>query len=179
MQIEPCFSAALDLTWALLGWIALTSVPQSEPSLTGKYTSVILMYMGIVNTGYATSFFIPTVTEQLGFTAQASQVRSIPVFMVAAVLSLTTAWTADRVKHRYTFTMLGVAVATTGYVILPCQGSVSTGVKYFACFLITGGGYMIFSEQKYCPAFHTVPPSHDSTSNLGVAFKCKNQSLCN
>jgi cyanate permease len=103
----------------------------------------ILMYMGVVNTGYATSFFIPTIIEQLGFTAQASQVRSIPVFMVAAVLSLTTAWAAYRVKHRYTFTMLGVAVATTGYVILLCQGSVSTGVKYFACFLITGGGYMI------------------------------------
>jgi cyanate permease len=102
----------------------------------------IMMYMGVVNTGYATSFFIPTIIEQLGFTAQASQLRSIPVFMVAAVLSLTTAWTADRVKHRYTFAMLGVAVATTGYVILLYQGSASTGVRYFACFLITGGGYM-------------------------------------
>lgn len=102
----------------------------------------IIMYMGVVNTGYATSFFIPTIIEQLGFTAEGSQVRSIPVFMVAAVLSLATAWTADRVKHRYTFTMLGVAVATTGYVILLCQDSVPTGVRYFACFLITGGGFM-------------------------------------
>ncbi len=102
----------------------------------------IMMYMGVVNTGYATSFFIPTIIQQLGFTAEASQVRSIPVFMVAAVLSLTTAWTADRLKHRYTFTMLGVAVAATGYVILLCQDSVSIGIRYFACFLITGGGYM-------------------------------------
>lgn len=102
----------------------------------------VLMYMGVINTAYATSFFIPTIIQQLGFTAQASQVRSIPVFMVAAVLSLTTAWIADKVKHRYTFTILGVAIASTGYVILLCQDSVSTGIQYFACFLITGGGYM-------------------------------------
>lgn len=98
--------------------------------------------MGVVNTGYATSFFIPTIIQQLGYTAEASQVRSIPVFAVAAVLSLSTAWIADKVRHRYTFTMLGVAVATTGYVILLCQDHVPTGVRYLACFLITGGGYM-------------------------------------
>jgi hypothetical protein len=102
----------------------------------------IMMYMGVVNTGYATSFFIPTIIEQLGFTAEGSQVQSILVFMVAAILALATAWTADRVKHRYTITILSVTVAAAGYVILLCQDSVSTGVRYFACFLITGGGYM-------------------------------------
>jgi hypothetical protein len=44
------------------------------------------MYFGVVNTGYATSFFIPTILNEMGYTAIASQVRSIPIFCVAAVL---------------------------------------------------------------------------------------------
>jgi MFS family permease len=45
-----------------------------------------LMYFGVVNTGYATSFFIPTILHEMGYTAITSQVRSIPIFCVAAVL---------------------------------------------------------------------------------------------
>lgn len=40
----------------------------------------ILMYFGVVNTGYATSFFTPTIIKQLGYTSAAAQVRSIPIF---------------------------------------------------------------------------------------------------
>lgn len=102
----------------------------------------ILMYMGVVNTGYATSFFIPTIIEELGFTATMSQVRSIPIFIVAAVAALIVAWCTDRAKHRYGFTIAGVAVGLVGYVILLCQNRVTTGVRYMACFFITTGGYM-------------------------------------
>ncbi|KAI9642818.1 hypothetical protein NHQ30_008551 [Ciborinia camelliae] len=45
----------------------------------------IFMYMGVLNTGYATSFFIPTIIDELGYTAISSQVRSIPIFCVAAI----------------------------------------------------------------------------------------------
>lgn len=43
------------------------------------------MYMGVVNTGYSTSFFIPTIIQEMGYTAISSQVRSIPIFCVAAI----------------------------------------------------------------------------------------------
>jgi MFS family permease len=101
-----------------------------------------LMYMGVVTTGYATSFFIPTIIQEMGFTAAESQVRSIPIFIVAAVVALGVAWWTDRLQHRYAFTMAGVLVGMVGYVILLCQDGVSTGVKYMACFFITTGGYM-------------------------------------
>lgn len=45
-----------------------------------------VMYFGIVNTGYATNFFIPTILHEMGFTAIMSQIRSIPIFCVAAVM---------------------------------------------------------------------------------------------
>ena len=102
----------------------------------------VLMYMGVVNTGYATSFFIPTIIEEMGYTATMSQVRSIPIFIVAAVTALAVAWCTDRVRHRYGFTIAGVVVGMIGYVILLCQNRVSVGVKYMACFFITTGGYM-------------------------------------
>ncbi|KAJ6003003.1 hypothetical protein N7451_005550 [Penicillium sp. IBT 35674x] len=101
-----------------------------------------LMYMGALTTGYASSFFLPTIIKELGFTSTAAQVRSIPIFVVAAVLSLTVGWVADRVRHRYAFIMLGVAFGTVGYSICLGQNGLPTGVKYMACFFITSGGYM-------------------------------------
>lgn len=101
-----------------------------------------LMYLGVVNTGYATSFFIPTIIQEMGYTAAMSQVRSIPIFIVAAVTALLVAWATDKVKHRYAFTIAGVVVGGIGYVVLLCQSSVTVGVKYMACFFITTGGYM-------------------------------------
>ncbi|KAL1587290.1 hypothetical protein WHR41_04431 [Cladosporium halotolerans] len=101
----------------------------------------IIMYIGIVNTGYATSFFTPTIIRELGYTAQAAQVRSIPVFVVATVISLVVAWTADRMRHRFAFCILGICIASVGYIILLCQDQVSVGVRYFAIFVIVSGGY--------------------------------------
>jgi cyanate permease len=102
----------------------------------------VFMYMGVVNTGYATSFFIPTIIQEMGYTAAMSQVRSIPIFIVAAVAALLVAWSTDRMKHRYAFTNAGVVVGGVGYVILLNQRGVSVGVKYMACFFVTTGGYM-------------------------------------
>ncbi|KAF9889688.1 hypothetical protein FE257_006994 [Aspergillus nanangensis] len=101
-----------------------------------------LMYFGIVNTGYAVSFFTPTILHELGYTAVRAQVMSIPVYIVATVIALTAAWLSDRLRHCYLFTLTGCLVATMGYVILLCQDSVPVGARYFAIFAITGGGYL-------------------------------------
>lgn len=119
---------------SLLDRLALTRIFSDWKIYIG-----MLMYFGVVNTGYATSFFIPTIVLELkpGTTSAEAQVKSIPVFMVAAVVSLVVAWATDRVKHRYGFCMAGVAVASTGYIILLCQERVSAGVRYMACFFVT------------------------------------------
>ncbi|RJE23921.1 MFS transporter [Aspergillus sclerotialis] len=101
-----------------------------------------IMYFGIVNTGYATSFFTPTILKQLGWTSVRAQVMSIPIYIVATVISLLTAFASDRLRHRFAFTIAGCLIATVGYVLLLCQKSVPTGARYFALYAITGGGYM-------------------------------------
>lgn len=100
------------------------------------------MYFGIVNTGYATSFFTPTILKQLGWTAVRAQVMSIPIYIVATVIALLTAFASDRLRHRFAFTITGCLIATVGYVLLLSQKSIPTGARYFALYAITAGGYM-------------------------------------
>lgn len=100
------------------------------------------MYLGSLNTGYATSFFTPSILRDMGWTSLMAQVMSIPIYVVAAILTLCTAILSDRLKHRFSFVLLGCSLATVGYVILLAQRSVPVGVKYFALFAITGGGYI-------------------------------------
>jgi len=87
-----------------------------------------LAYFGIVNTGYAGSFFTPTIVKELGYTSAMAQVRSIPIFVVATVFSLSAAWITDRVKHRYLFCITGLCVASVGYIMLLAQNGLSSGV---------------------------------------------------
>ena len=100
------------------------------------------MYFGIVITGYSTSFFTPTILNQLGWTAIHAQVMSIPIYIVAATVALIVAFCTDRLRHRYAFTMIGVLIATAGYVILLAQKSVPVSARYFALYLVTTGGYI-------------------------------------
>ncbi|CAG5148379.1 uncharacterized protein ALTATR162_LOCUS2192 [Alternaria atra] len=99
-------------------------------------------YFGIVNTGYAGSFFTPTIVKELGYTSAAAQVRSIPIFVVATITAVITAWLTDRLRHRYWFCIFGLVVASIGYIMLLAQENLSAGVKYFALFLIVPGGYI-------------------------------------
>ena len=102
----------------------------------------IVMYLGVVNTGYSTSFFIPTILNELGWTAVHAQVMSIPIYIVAALICLITALLTDRLRHRYAFTMVGIAVASIGYIILLAQESVSVRGRYVAVYLVVAGCYI-------------------------------------
>ncbi|KAJ4290918.1 hypothetical protein N0V90_010114 [Kalmusia sp. IMI 367209] len=101
-----------------------------------------IMYFGIVNTGYAGSFFIPTIIKELGYTSSAAQVRSIPIFVVATCTAIIAAYFTDRLRHRFWFCIFGLVVASVGYILLLCGSNLSAGVKYFALFLIVPGGYI-------------------------------------
>jgi MFS transporter, ACS family, DAL5 transporter family protein len=102
------------------------------------------MYLGIVNTGYATAFFTPTILHQLGWTAMRAQVMAIPIFIAAAALTLATAVVSDRIRHRFGFAALGCMITTVGYVMMLCQKQIPVGARYFALYAISCGSYMTF-----------------------------------
>ncbi|KAI2602779.1 MFS general substrate transporter [Hypoxylon sp. NC1633] len=99
-------------------------------------------YLGIGITGYSTSFFMPTILLEFGWTARVAQVHTIPVYAVAAVGMVLVAYCSDRLKHRYGFIMLGCAISSVGYIMLLCQDRLSSDAKYAAIFLITLGGFI-------------------------------------
>ncbi|PCD27071.1 hypothetical protein AU210_013486 [Fusarium oxysporum f. sp. radicis-cucumerinum] len=101
-----------------------------------------LAYFGIVNNGYAGSFFIPTILREMGYAAERAQVLTIPVYIVATIGCLSAAYLADRLRHRYGFTMFGVVMTSIGYILLLLQHQVPTAARYFALFLLVTGGYI-------------------------------------
>lgn len=100
------------------------------------------MYLGIVNTGYGGSFFTPTILNQLGptWTPVRAQVMSIPIYVVATILALTTAFLTDRLKQRFAFIICGCCITTVGYAVLLSMDHVPASARYAALFLVTGGG---------------------------------------
>ena len=129
--------------WKIYIWC----VPQPGEWLASQFKANItvvssLMYFGITNNGYSTSFFTPTILKELGWTSVRAQILTIPIYMATLVIVLIVAYFSDRFHHRYSFTMLGVLVGTIGYVILLAQEKVSVSVRYFAVYMITIGGYI-------------------------------------
>ncbi|KAF5002528.1 hypothetical protein FGRMN_293 [Fusarium graminum] len=101
-----------------------------------------LAYLGILNNGYAGSFFIPTILREMGYAAERAQLLTIPVYVMATIGCLSAAYLADRLRHRYSFTICGVVIATVGYALLLCQNHVPTGARYFSLFMMVTGGYI-------------------------------------
>lgn len=115
--------------------------------------------MGVGVTGYATTFFMPTILLEFGWRAEEAQVRTIPVYAVSTVGMLLVAWLSDRLRHRYGFILLGCVVATVGYGVLLSQPQQppphhqqypdhhqqrradGRDAKFAALFLVSLGGY--------------------------------------
>ncbi|KAL9073506.1 MAG: hypothetical protein Q9161_002927 [Pseudevernia consocians] len=113
-----------------------------------------LIYIGITVSGYATALFVPTIVNSLGYSGIESQVHSIPIWIVAAIVTLATAVLSDWTKHRYGYMMFGVLFASIGYIILLCQGplvhphthkpaGLPLSARYMAVYLVTTGCYMV------------------------------------
>ncbi|OKO95186.1 hypothetical protein PENSUB_11265 [Penicillium subrubescens] len=58
-----------------------------------------IMYLGALNTGYATSFFTPSILRDMGWTSLMAQVMSIPIYVVAAIMTLCTAILSQETKR--------------------------------------------------------------------------------
>ncbi|KAH9990141.1 major facilitator superfamily domain-containing protein [Xylariaceae sp. FL0662B] len=101
-----------------------------------------LVYMGIGTTGYATTFFMPTILNEFGWSAQMAQVHTVPVYIVSAAGMVLVAYLSDKLRHRYGFIMLGCAITTVGYGMLLHQDWLSREAKYAAIFLVTLGAYI-------------------------------------
>ncbi|KAI9711067.1 MAG: hypothetical protein M1812_007261 [Candelaria pacifica] len=105
------------------------------------------IYLCVAISSYSTAFFIPTILTKFGYSSVLAQVNTIPIYAVATVVTLSCAWLSDRLRHRYGFTIAGVALATIGYLMLINQGGMKSGiprgVRLLAVYFVVVGVYIV------------------------------------
>ncbi|KAL7893514.1 major facilitator superfamily domain-containing protein [Trichoderma sp. SZMC 28014] len=101
------------------------------------------VYLGVGVPGLSGTFFLPTILLEFGWVAEEAQVRTIPVYVLAAGMMIIGAWASDKLKHRYGFFVFGTAMVTIGYGMLLGQVGKSRDYKFGAVFLVFGGAYMV------------------------------------
>ncbi|KAL4808420.1 major facilitator superfamily domain-containing protein [Aspergillus unguis] len=105
------------------------------------YLFTIAQYGGD-NVLYSFSTFLPTIIQGLGDWGTAEvQALTIPCYAVGAISYIMVAWFSDRTQKRAVFAAAFGFICAIGYAILvsPAPG----GVRYFGCFLVATGLYVI------------------------------------
>ncbi|KLO11529.1 MFS general substrate transporter [Schizopora paradoxa] len=102
----------------------------------------MLMFMGANGPLYAFSLFLPSIVNQLGFTATPANLLTVPVYVMGCICTCAVGFMADRVGNRGYFAFfdcLDEEAAFTGYLILIF--SRNAALSYFAVFLGASGIY--------------------------------------
>ncbi|KAK9446413.1 major facilitator superfamily domain-containing protein [Limtongia smithiae] len=101
------------------------------------------IFMCAITTSYSGSFFLPTIIKLMGFTSAAAQVRTIPVYLVCATVTITVSALSDKLNNRWVFSLVGSCVGITGFAILLGGYDRGVSVRYFACFLTMAGAFIV------------------------------------
>jgi len=99
----------------------------------------MLLYMGSDGPLYAFSLFLPTIINQLGFTATPANLLTVPVYVVACIATCAVGLVADRKGNRGYLNLACFVVGAAGYIIL--IASRSAALSYFGVYLAAVGIY--------------------------------------
>ncbi|KAH0836259.1 hypothetical protein AYO21_10219 [Fonsecaea monophora] len=98
-----------------------------------------LIYMGCDGALYAFSLFLPTIIQQMGYKSIHAQLLSVPPYAVAAVVTITVGFVADRTGKRGYCNMVMSLFGIVGFAML--LGSGVPHVQYAGTFLGAMGIY--------------------------------------
>ncbi|KAI9872742.1 MAG: hypothetical protein M1830_001238 [Pleopsidium flavum] len=105
----------------------------------------LFMYWGIVCPLYGISLFLPTIINELGYTASTAQLLTIPIYITAAVLSVVVAWFSDRAGQRSPFVFCSMCAIGVGFImVISASGRGVPGVVYAGIFIAVCGIYPAF-----------------------------------
>ncbi|KAL4244473.1 MFS transporter superfamily protein [Abortiporus biennis] len=124
LQEDDQFSAAGEkLKWTYI-WQSL---------LDWKTWLGMLLYMGSDGPLYAFSLFLPSIINQLGFTATPANLLTVPVYVVACIMTCLVGFYADKKGQRGYINIFCSIIGAAGYIIL--VASRSAGLSYFGVYL--------------------------------------------
>jgi len=130
LQEDQQFSAAGEA----FRWSSVTKSLKDWKTWVG-----MVAYMGVDGPLYAFSLFTPSIINELGYTANAANLISVPVYVWACILTIGVGFAADRLKKRAIFNFTFLIIGMAGYIILIC--SRQPALSYFAVYLAASGIY--------------------------------------
>lgn len=98
-----------------------------------------LAYFGFCVSLYSYSLFLPTIIAGLGYSGGEAQLRTVPPYVPAVVLTVVVAFLSDRLKWRGPFILICLPLAVIGYVVAITAKTDST--RYIAVFFMAAGIY--------------------------------------
>ncbi|KAF7332187.1 MFS transporter [Mycena kentingensis (nom. inval.)] len=98
-----------------------------------------IAYLGLIVSLYSFSLFLPTIVAGLGYKGKDAQLRTVPPYAPATVLTVVVAFLSDRLRWRGPFILICLPLAIIGYIINITAKTNS--VRYGAVFLIASGLY--------------------------------------
>uniref|UniRef100_A0A0W0FIY0 Putative MFS transporter n=2 Tax=Moniliophthora roreri TaxID=221103 RepID=A0A0W0FIY0_MONRR len=98
-----------------------------------------IAYFGLVVSLYSYSLFLPTIVSGLGYSGPEAQLRTVPPYVPATVITVVVAFLSDRLRWRGPFILICLPIAIAGY-ILAIVATTNTA-RYAAVFLMATGVY--------------------------------------
>ncbi|KAK1970222.1 major facilitator superfamily transporter [Colletotrichum sublineola] len=102
------------------------------------------LYCFTTTTAYSVSIFSPSFVKSFrpGLDDTEVQAQVVPIFVVAAVACLSTAYIADRLNHRSAFGLVGLVFTIIGYAVLRNDKVESSNVTMMALYFIALGTFI-------------------------------------
>ncbi|KAK6832877.1 Vitamin h protein [Apiospora arundinis] len=107
-----------------------------------KIWTAVIIYLGAAENANSITSFQPTILRGIGYDAADAQVHTIPVYLVAAVYSISMGYAAERFRMRYVFCMIGFCTIAVGLAVQIAQPK-APGVRYMGLFFMTAGAYLV------------------------------------
>ncbi|KAI8935512.1 hypothetical protein NX059_008083 [Plenodomus lindquistii] len=116
---------------------------------------------------YTLSLFLPTIINDMGYTAAQSQLLTIPPYAVATIFTIFWAILSERYAKRGLFIIATSSVAIIGYIILLANKhpKTSPGVSYAGVFLAAIGIYPSVALVLSWPAINVSGQTKRATAN--------------
>lgn len=97
------------------------------------------IYLGLLTTVYAIALFIPTIINELGYSAARAQLLTIPVFVAGCLTTVLFGWLSDKYVIRGPFIIGSCLLSLIGFIIL--YTTKTPGASYVGAVFAAMGAY--------------------------------------
>ena len=119
------------------------------------------MYWGIVCPIYGISLFLPSIINELGYTATTAQLLTVPIYVVAAILAVVLGWFSDRAakrgSSRWPYVFVPMCAILVGFIIAISASAAGgvPGVVYAGVFASLSHSHLNLSHKHWSPLSQT------------------------